>query len=81
MTLGNYRKPDYVYFMGEDGKHHSKGTIVCGWSSGDYLQPPEEDVMTKLEDIDPILLFVRDHFHPKAWEIKDGVVVGVEDES
>ena len=66
-------KPDFVYFMDTDGKKQWQGTIVFGWA-GDMTEPPHEEPILELSEIEPIMDFMQSHF-PSGWEIKDGKVV------
>jgi len=74
MTSERYRKPDWVYFLDENSTKHAKGTVVFGWSSGDYFEPPMEEPILELEQVEPIMDFLNEGF-PNGWEIKDGKVV------
>lgn len=70
-------KPDWIYFYDEEGKKHSKGKVVFGWRSNDYYEPPHEEPVLDLYEIEPILRYVRESFSPSNWKIENGEVVEV----
>ena len=74
MSVYKMPRPDSIYFLDEKGLMHYEGTIVFRWSGVSHLEPPFEEPAVELEEIEPILDFIRDYFHPNSWRIKDGKV-------
>jgi hypothetical protein len=70
------KKPDYVYFLDRDGIHHSEGMIVFGWTTAEDTYPDETVALT-LDEVEPVLRFIKNHFHPNSWYINNGKVTQV----
>lgn len=67
------KKPDYVSFQDRKGIRHSEGMIIFGWSTAEDTHPDETVALT-LDEVEPVLRFIHDHFHPNAWYINNGEV-------